>query len=416
MQVHYTAGQAERSIGNIKGVEESNLPTKTKRVWNGQGYEEREVKRPQFDMPGWKLTDDELVDRKKNGKDRNWARRKQEAVKLAEAYHRLGLEKRSRNTGLCANFLEFLRCSNVLCKDYGKLSLVSAKLCHDPLCPICNWRRADVHRAQVFKVFEVAHSREMFDQMFQGKEKFVDMQYIHLTLTIQNVFGGKNLNKAIKALHYGFKKMREVKPFKGTCLGWFRSTEVTRNNNWWDEKWNGSYHPHMHVILAVENSYFHSMAYLNKDMWIKMWREKMGLDYDPDVKVQAITAKRVGQTYHAAVVETAKYIAKSSDYLKKDEKVTDKVVSDFLEGLKDVKRIGWGGIFYKIRSKLNMVDVESKDADLVGADTGNGVACESCGEVKEKVYGVWDYDVEIYFMAVENVVGAEDEWIQVRLE
>jgi plasmid rolling circle replication initiator protein Rep len=353
-----------------------------------------------------------LVDVKKNGQDRDWAKRKAEAERLAKAYLRLEEDKRSLNVSLCANFIAMDECV-----DCGRKVLVAAKFCHDPLCPTCIGRRMRVLQAQVFQVFNVMTDKKKFEILMGSEVEYEEYEYILLTLTVRNVFGGQALNKTIKAIHRGFSNMTKLKALQ-VFKGFIRATEVTRNNDHWNKEWYGSYHPHMHVILAVKKgTYFNSDSYLSLDCWIKIWRDVMGLDYDPSVEVQGIKAKSEGQSYHAAVVEVAKYAVKSTDYLHDDYKVTDTVVSDLLEGLKGIKRIGWGGIFRKIRSKLRHVDVEGDNVDLVGADGNNGGRCAECGGNVVRVMYEWDYKLKDYYAVTnDNEFQINGDYIQKRIE
>ena len=398
----------------IAGGQENISQTKMVRKWNNeQGFYEYELKEKVLYFPRgfgygdgvfgqgkYKSTGEVFVDKKKNGKDRGWKERKLAADKLGHTYMRLGLIKRAERVFACASFLEYLNNPQT-----GEKKLVKAMFCHDPLCDICNWRRSDILRAQVLDVLDVATNEDRFNGLFDGKMEYMDLEFISLTLTIQNVFGGEELKKAIKELHRGFSNMTKLKAF-GVFVGYLRTTEVTRNNKKYSE-WYGSYHPHIHVLLAVPKGlYFHGLDYLNKDKWIKMWQDVMGLDYAPSIDVQAVTAKRAGQTYQAAVVETAKYAVKSADYLHKDEKVTDTVVGDFLEGMKGVRRVGWGGLFKKIKKELKLQDIESKKADLVGADGEDGNVHDGW----ERIYVAWVRGQDPnYYKVVKDVDQCDDK-------
>jgi plasmid rolling circle replication initiator protein Rep len=385
----YTTENSKASIGKAKD--------------SGNYLRENSIEPGELDFGGLKSTGNVLVDKKKNGKDRGWAERKKLLERYAKSLYRLGLIDKAKKVSLCANVLKFLECD--VC---GHKKLIGAKFCHDPLCPVCMWRRALAYRAQLMRILDVATDKDKFEKMFGQERVFQDLDFISLTLTVRNVFGGSGLKKAFKEIGKGFNRLSKYKEFSGVVVGWVRSFENTRNDDKRSE-WYESYHPHVHALLAVPRDLhsFHLAQLLDKFAWFKLWKKALQVDYEPSVNVHIVTPKQAGQSYHAAAVETMKYTVKSSDYLHRDNKVTDQVVEDLLEGMKGLRRVGMGGLFKEILKRLKLQDVESETADLVGAEAGKneGMACGQCkeGVLQEVIYG-WQYKDKVYTKMIIDMV------------
>jgi plasmid rolling circle replication initiator protein Rep len=228
---------------------------------------------------------------------------------------------------------------------------------------MCAWRRSLKVFGQVSKVM---------DYITVEKE----YRYLFLTLTVKNVVGDKLLSE-IDKLFSGFKKMTERKEFTRISKGWFRCLEVTHN---WGRD---DYHPHFHMIIAVNKSYFSSKDYMSHDKWMLLWRSCAELDYDPWVDVRSVKPElnEAGEMVYAkAVAEVSKYAVKASDFLidpekyglKSDEELAraqarmDGVVK-VLEGSLAYRRLyAFGGYLRAVHKRLNLDSPE--EGDLVNID------------------------------------------------
>jgi hypothetical protein len=141
-----------------------------------------------------------------------------------------------------------------------------------------------------------------------------------------------------------------------------------------------TYHPHIHVLLAVEPSYFDkdNDSYINQKEWRQMWRTALKADYDPYVDIRAVYDKRCGKkrkkrelTPVSAILESGKYIAKSNDYIIRnpdksvDEVRTDKAVIVLFSCLAGRHTISFGGVFRQAKRQLQL----DNDDDLVHTET-----------------------------------------------
>lgn len=252
---------------------------------------------------------------------------------LSSIYNELGLDGRSVRLADCGTFLVFH-----LTED-GKKKLHRANFCRDRLCPMCNWRRS-------MKIF--AQNSQIMDVLqHQG------YQFIFLTLTVRNC-SGEDLPRTVDALFDGFYKLHKKfrsKRFR-SISGSFRSLEVTRNLD------TGTYHPHLHVILAVRPDYFHK-GYISTAEWSKIWRSCCDLSYDPIVDVRKIKADARGIA--GAVAEVSKYAAKDKDYLTGTFEEMKSSVVAFLESLSGRRLVGRTGCFKQVAQQLKLDDAENGD-------------------------------------------------------
>jgi plasmid rolling circle replication initiator protein Rep len=287
-----------------------------------------------------------LKDVNKSGKDNNWKERHLEKNNLAESYRRIGSKKYYRVAD-CSTFLEFRYFFNV-----NEKKLNRANFCKVRLCPMCSWRRSLKIFGQVSKVMDYV-------------EENYNYRYIFLTLTVENCYG-EDLKKTLDNMTDSFNRMTRRKAFKQSIKGYFRSLEITYN------KECNTYHPHFHLILAVNESYFTDKNYyLSQKKWTNLWKDCLKVDYTPVVDVRRIK-KDDNNKFGKAVAETAKYTVKSEDFIIRNEdgqineKLTDEVVKTLDLALHRKRLTSFGFIFKKVHKKLNLDDME--DGDLINTD------------------------------------------------
>jgi len=301
----------------------------------------------------------------KNGRKVDWRKYKKLSQVLAEVYLRLGkkyqdvkLQEKSYRVGGCAEILEFVFLSD------GSMKLDRTYFCKNRLCPMCSWRRSLKVFGQVSKVMDYITERNEFD-------------YIFLTLTARNV-KGEELSSEFDRFFKAFNALFKRKEVQKMTKGWFRALEVTRN---WERD---DYHPHFHVIVAVNKSYFkESSVYLTQSRWTELWRDCLGIDYTPIVDVRRIKpVDDVGANepfsvrYRKAVSEVAKYTLKFSDVMMSEEQVrfskeeaerlTDETVYTLDKTLAHRRLIAFGGKLREAHKALNLDDVMK--GDLVKTD------------------------------------------------
>ena len=309
-----------------------------------------------------------LQDKNSKGKDRNWQGRKIINLNLADSYKKLNYRSTLvQNVSQCAEILTFVQLPD------GSLRLNQTWFCKNKLCPICNWRRSMKYSWQASKIVEEAMIR-------QPKAKF-----LFLTLTIKNV-PGDQLNQAMTDLTEAFRRLFKRAKVKKNLLGFLRATEVTV-----EEKRQGYYHPHLHILMMMKPSYFQGGEYISQKEWTEMWEQSANLDYTPVVNIKAVKNKDTDifdkDGLKKSVLETTKYPVKPIAFDDKNLQVID----DLYKGLYRKRQLAYGGLFKKIKKELELDDVEN--GDLIHVD-------EETGEISEgtKIIAFWDWQRKNYFI------------------
>ena len=290
----------------------------------------------------------ELVDYSSTGRKRPWQDKKAKSILVGDSFSRLSLmypdsmdyfTKKADRMYNCGSYLIFQRFTD------NSLKLKQAYFCRQRLCIMCNWRRSLKIFSQVSKIMDCMKNETDYEYLFQ-------------TLTIRNVYGPE-LKSAISDMINGFlrliRRSRVLKCVNGT----FRALEVTYN-----EKEN-TYHPHLHIVLAVKKRYFkEKKLYITQNEWADMWADCMNLDYIPIVHIE----KTKGDN-KKAVAEVAKYATKEEDLFMDDnneKKAIDEVIFTLDEALKGRRLISFSGVFKDYQKKLKLQDPE--DGDLIHID------------------------------------------------
>ena len=296
---------------------------------------------------------------------------KKSSFKLGELIFDIDKKKGERMMN-CAKILLFKNFEEI-----GYKKLFKAFMCTVSLCPLCMTRKSILLGNNLFKILKYGVEEHQFE-------------YIHLVLAQKNC-KITELEKTIDDLLKAFQKFvnRDIFQAKrnGAIKGWFRNLEITFNQN---EK---TFHPHFHMILAVEKSYFskelNSKGYLTQEKVLKMWRECLGVDYMPTAYLNKIyyldengnkiinfdSGDELG--LKKAVEEASKYITKALEILAlNDEKLQKKVLKNMLRALTNRKLFFYGGELKKIKAKLkledeeksNLINIGDEQIDTVGLD------------------------------------------------
>lgn len=211
----------------------------------------------------------------------------------------------------CGTFMSF-----VADEGLNKKKLKMGVFCHNRFCPICAWRQA---KKDALKI----------DIIMRWIEKEHGKSFVFLTLTAPNVTGPE-LKDKIKEFNKAFKNMMLRKDIMAMNRGYVRKLEVTYN------KENNTYHPHFHVILAVNKSYFTDRTYISQKKWLNHWRWAMKDESITQVDVRKINRDSAGKEQ----AEIAKYAAKDSDML-----ISQEVFDTFYKSLKGCQVITFNGLF-----------------------------------------------------------------------
>lgn len=297
-----------------------------------------------------------LLDKSSTGRERPWRDKKMANESLALAYESVDSGKAAR-LKLCGDFLTF----SIL--EDGSKKLKHMNSCRVRLCPLCTWRRS-------LKVF--SNTLAILKAM-NGKYEF-----IMLTLTQKNCVGPE-LSASIDDMMSAWQRYTQRQRFRKAVKGWYRGLEVTHNTDIGDISYD-TYHPHFHVILVVNKSYFTGRAYIRLDEWKELWMECMRLDYLPNIKVEKIRSYEKNSNGEVsvedivkAVAETCKYTVEDEDYIvPTDWALTVDAVRILDKALADRRLIAYGGIMKELHKQLNLDDEET--GDLINVDSEDSAA------------------------------------------
>jgi plasmid rolling circle replication initiator protein Rep len=202
-----------------------------------------------------------------------------------------------------------------------KLKLHKASFCGNRFCPMCSWRIACKDSLEISILMEHLRKEE-------------NKEFIFLTLTTPNVTGD-DLDSSIKKYNQSFQRLMQRKEVKNIVKGYIRKLEVTYNGDNNSKSYN-TYHPHFHVVLAVNKSYFKKTdLYINHDRWLNLWREATG-----DFSITQVDVRKAKANDYKEVYELAKYSAKDTDYL-----INRKVFTFFYKALKGKQVLVFSGLF-----------------------------------------------------------------------
>lgn len=214
------------------------------------------------------------------------------------------------------------------------LNLRSANFCRVRFCPMCSFRRSKMYQAKSFSIWP--HISAKF-------------RYIFLTLTVRNplLIELKSYFKFI--LTPSFKRFRDNLTYKLKCLkGYLRSFEVTM-----PKEDNSFSHPHFHLLLAFDESYFENHNYLDYQGWQSIWKNALRVDYDPQIWVKAVFPDD-----KQSLLEITKYEFKPSDYISNYKWLGEVAIQ--ISGLRSFSH---SGIFSKYFRFLNT------DPDLIYSES-----------------------------------------------
>jgi plasmid rolling circle replication initiator protein Rep len=269
--------------------------------------------------------------------DKPWDKHRSEADSVRILYQDSVYDCYAQRISGCSGLLQF---DFVASPETGetRLKLSACRFCRVRHCPVCQWRRQLRWRARFFNALP------------RILEDYPKARFLFLTLTVRNC-PISELRDTLTWMNKSWVLLTKRKQFPG--LGWLKSVEVTKGSS-------GDAHPHFHVILMVNESYF-KRGYLSKQKWIQLWRESLRVDYDPSVNIQAIkstaaTPDQLGEDLMKGFCEVLKYSLKPEDL------VSDKEwLIAITQQLHKTRAVAVGGVFRKYIS-------EKEPEDLIGED------------------------------------------------
>ena len=219
--------------------------------------------------------------------------------------------------------------------------------CGNRFCPLCTWNKAKKDAIMLAVLMQAIREQE-------------EQEFIFLTLTAPNI-KGEHLKSEIDRFNHAFNKLFKRKNVISVINGYVRKLEVTYNQerfitkqmykrakNYYDKR-NlkegdnnpnyDTYHPHFHVILSVNKSYFtDTKVYINQSKWLEMWRDCMNDESITQVDIRKVRSSEKSE--YGAVLEVAKYSAKSNELY-----ASQSVFEIFYRALKGRQLLTFNGLF-----------------------------------------------------------------------
>ena len=280
------------------------------------------------------------------------------------------MRKKAARMWFCCTCLQFVQIPGNMSDEELK-RLYSANFCRERLCPMCEWRRSIKVFWQVSKIMDVV------------REEYPDLVPVFLTLSVRNCKGSE-LAAVLDMMFRGWYRMQNHRKFKRIIAGFFRALEITVNpdkviterlyaklKKYYDGIGLGvgdenpvydTYHPHFHVILLVDRSYFgkSNPDYMHTQDWVQLWRTSCGLGYDPVCDIRKVHRAASGRV---KVAEVAKYTLKDMEFIREDKPGwMDGTVSAMSGALRGRRLVAYGGIMKRIYNELGFSKTED---DLV---------------------------------------------------
>lgn len=260
----------------------------------------------------------------------------------------------------CASFMRFLKGYKVdeefkadMKKE--KKVMVEGHFCGNRFCPICSKNKAKKDAIRLSCIVQWLADQEA-QQEFQRNE----FSFLFLTLTAPNCKGSE-LSDLLTIMNDAYNRLTKLKFFQKISHGYAKKVEVTYNHDK-DSKSFDTYHPHFHILIAVNKSYFkNSRVYTKHEEWLKAWQQVM-----KDPTITQVNIKRAGkhQSMTEAIKEMTKYMAKDSDYLYNEE-----VFNNFYNSLKGRRLMTYSGVFKDGVNKYENGDLDQyKESSIIRVD------------------------------------------------
>lgn len=239
--------------------------------------------------------------------------------KLVELHKDINITKNGvARCGDCGDFCMFLATER-----YDKMKLYKANFCGNRFCPTCAKRKSikDMIALSCMTKWVIKENKRRF---------------LFLTLTVPNVCA-EALDYKIREMNEAFHNLKKRNSFKKAVRGYVKKLELTYNEK------SDTYHPHFHVLIAVESRYFNKPEqYLTRDKWLEEWQTVMKDTDITQVDIRAFRDKKGKE--QKAILELTKYIAKNSDYMKSDQ-----AFITFYNSLHRKRAFSFGGDFKQAR-------------------------------------------------------------------
>lgn len=339
--------------------------------------------------------------------EKSFHMQKQQNLILSRAFKDLCWEKYAERSSVCMSWQEWLEC---VANPFHPRSLSATHFCKIRLCPCCQKRRSFKAGETMLAVAKEALNRQP------------TMKFLFLTLTVPNVELSA-LRDTLTHITQSWNRLMNRKKVKRIIKGYHRAIEITYNSE------RDNYHPHMHVILAVNSNYFKTEDYIPHDSWLKMWHESTKQPEITQVDIRTIReGGKFNRRLESAVSEACKYSLKAFNFkrertgkykgriinpvhrkmfknlienkiqidygfpehifIRETREATAKAVEGLTNAIHGKKFTHYGGIFKDIKNDLQLEDGEEIE-DLEHKENSADCRCPICDADRKKA--IFDY-------------------------
>lgn len=287
--------------------------------------------------------------------DKPWETHRAESDVVQSLYQGSEFHRYAERMQECSQRLIFAMAAET--EEEFRLRLRAAHFCRVRHCPICQWRRSMRWKARFLTALPDLIS------------DYPKARYIFLTLTVRNC-DLTELRANLSWMNKSWERLSKRKEFP--AIGWVKSVEVTRNPR------DLTAHPHFHVLMMVNPSYFKGTSYIRQDRWRELWQQSLRVDYLPVVHVKTVRSRfsesladpetstiDVTDALVAGLLETLKYGVKVADL------VADPVwLHELTRQLHKTRAVAVGGVLREYIQEAEPEDLITEDESLdpVGDD------------------------------------------------
>lgn len=242
--------------------------------------------------------------------------------------------------------------------------IAHALFCRCRLCPMCAWRRSLKAYGQLSEIMTYLDKQ----RTDAGKQPWA---YILITLTAINC-QPVDLPETIDHLLDSFARLRRSPEWRKAIHGCHRSLEVTYNPI------RGDFHPHLHLLCAVQPSYFTNKIYISQAHLTQLWKAAMKVAYTPVVDIRRC------EEGSGNVAEVTKYVTRHDKWL--TDELSDWLLTALHVALHGRKLFAHYGI---MRDGFRALRLSDEDGDLL--DVG-----ESDSKIAREMRADLRYTLEAY--------------------
>lgn len=238
-------------------------------------------------------------------------------------------KKRLKAIEECGTFLQF-----ATDKKIENRKLFTANFCHNRYCPICS-RNKSLKDARNVKII-TEYLRDL------------GFEFLFATFTAPNC-SQDELKEEITAYNKSLERMFKRQKYN-FIKGYIRKLEITYNNDTSSKNY-GTFHPHFHVLIAIDKSYF-GRKYVSKQEWLCDWQKAMRDSSITQVDIKKVSLGRKNNI-DKSILELTKYITKNFDFYSEID-----VFENFYKGTKGKRMFAFSGIFKDAKKKLKNKELE----------------------------------------------------------